>query len=270
MTTSPGQELVLSNLQDGVLCVEFNRPERRNALSLEMERAYVETMLAAADDPAVRVIVLTGRGPAFCAGLDLTLLEGLASGAPRAAKLRRHAFLTELPKPVLAAVNGAAIGAGFVMALMCDLRFVGAGTKIGAGTARLGLPAEYGTDWLLARSVGLARAFEILASGRLYSGAEAERLGLANQVFPDDELLPRTLEFARELASQCSPRSLAMIKRQLNRCLTGSLEAAYALGERLIVRSVTAPDFQEAMAARQARRAPVYPGLGPATEWWTD
>jgi len=267
---APAADVVTSSLDQGVLLVSLNRPERLNAMTPAMERRYAEIVLAAADDPAVKVIVITGTGRAFCAGADMGSLDDMASGKGRPEKLRRHRFLTEIPKPVIAAVNGACMGAGFSLAMMCDLRFAGMATKIGAGTARLGLPAEYGTDWMLAHTVGVARAFEILASGRLFSGAEAERLGLVNRVLPDADLLSETLRFATELATQCAPRSLAMIKRQIYQSVEASLAAADDTGERQIVRSIAAPDFAEALAARREKRPARFPDLGAESDWWAE
>lgn len=259
---------VQSMLDHGVLTVTLNRPERLNALTFEMERLYIQTLLDAADDPAVRVIVVTGAGRAFCSGADLAALDGMAQGAARPVKLRRHFFTTLLPKPVLAAVNGPCVGVGFAMAMMCDMRFAGASVRFGPGMARLGLPAEYGSEWLLARTVGLARAFEVLTSGSLLDGQACLRLGLVNEVLPDESLLALVQQRARDMAAACSPQSLAMMKTQLHRALDTTLAQADALGERLVGRSVVSADFAEAGASRREKRAAVFAPLGARADWW--
>jgi len=260
--------VVLSDLRDGVLCLTFNRPERLNASTPEMVQLYMESMLAAADDPAVRVIVVTGAGRGFCAGADTGLLNNLADGKARPAKLRRHWFTTTIPKPVIAAINGPCVGVGFAIAMMCDMRFAARSAKVGPGFATLGLPAENGTDWILARSVGLARAFEVLASGRLFVGDELLRLGLVNDVIDDERLLEHTLALARDMAARCSPRSLAMFKAQLQRSLNTDLPDADAMANTLIGMSLAAPDFKEAMASRKEKRNPVFPPLATMDAWW--
>ena len=136
-TVTETEALVVTSLKEGVLCVTLNRPERLNALTAPMERLYIETMLAAADNPEVRVIVVTGAGRAFCAGADLGMLGDMSAGAVRPTKLRRHLFTTTIAKPIIAAINGPCIGVGFAMAMMCDMRFAALGTKFGPGMAPL-------------------------------------------------------------------------------------------------------------------------------------
>jgi len=261
---------VLTSLREGVLCVTLNRPERLNATTPAMLRLYMQTLLNAADDPEVRVIVVTGAGRGFCAGADSVQLDGLAQGAARIAKLRRHTFLTQIPKPVIAAINGPCVGLGFVIAMMCDMRIAARSARVGGTFARLGLPAENGLDWMLTRVVGYARAFEILASGRLYAGEELLRLGLVNQLVADDEVLTQTLSFAREMANHCSPRSLAMMKLQLQRSLNTDLVEADRFADRLIGMSLDAPDFKEAMQSRKDKRPAQFPPLTDRASWWVD
>ncbi len=267
-TVTETEALVVTSLKEGVLCVTLNRPERLNALTAPMERLYIETMLAAADNPEVRVIVVTGAGRAFCAGADLGLLGDMSAGAVRPTKLRRHLFTTTIAKPIIAAINGPCIGVGFAMAMMCDMRFAALGTKFGPGMAPLGLPAEYGTDWLLPRVLGLSRAFEVMSSGKLYDGQACLRLGLVNEVLPDAELLPYVLALATQMAATCSPRALAMIKTQLYGSFDITLADADRRGETMVSPSLQAADFLEAAAARKEKRAPVFPPLGVREEWW--
>jgi len=261
---------LLRDLRDGVLCLTFNRPERLNASTPEMIRLYMETMLAAADDPEVRVIVITGAGKGFCAGADSGLLNNLAAGQARPVKLRRHWFTTNIPKPVIGAINGVCVGVGFAMAMMCDMRFAARSARIGPGFATLGLPAENGTAWVLTRTLGLARAMEVLMAGRLFVGEELMRLGLVNDLIDDDQLLPRTLAMARDMAERCSPRSLAMMKSQVLRSLDTNLPDSDALANALISMSVAADDFKEAMQSRKEKRSAIFGALAPREAWWPD
>jgi len=261
--------VVLRELQDGVLLVKYNRPDRLNASIPEMTRRYMEILLEAADDPEVRVIVVTGEGRGYCAGVDTAYLATLSeSGAKRAEKLRRHWFTTEIPKPIIAAINGPCVGLGFVMALMCDMRFAADTAKVGPGFAALGLPAENGTGWMLPRIVGHARAFEILASGKLYSGDELLRLGLVNSVLPEAELMPHVMGLARHMASQCSPRSLAAIKAQLHCSYYTDLREGDRLSDALTEVYLQKDDIKESARAKKEKRPPRFAPLGGRDDWW--
>jgi enoyl-CoA hydratase/carnithine racemase len=264
-----GQEVpaVLSTLEDGVLVVRMNRPQQLNALTPAMWELYAQTLQAAGENDQVAAIVVTGEGRGFCSGADATVLQSLAQeGGRRAESPYRHWLTTEIPKPVIAAINGACIGAGFCLALMCDLRFVAASARVGAGFPRLGLPAEHGSAWMLQRLGGYAAAFELLASGRLYAGAELLRLGFANAIVEEAAVLDHALAFTREMVAGSSPRALAMIKKQLQCGLHGSLREADELAARLASRAFASADFREALASRAERRKPSFSPLGK--DWW--
>jgi len=267
-TTTPEGAELLTNLQDGVLLVTFNRPHRLNATTPEMMRAYMQALLDAGDDPKVKAIVLTGAGGNFCSGVDASVLSGLANDGPRTKKLRRHWFTMRIPKPIIAAISGHCVGLGLAIAMMCDLRVAGHGARLRAPFARLGLPAENGLDWALARSVGYSRAFEILALGEPMVGEELMRLGLVNRVVDDDQVLPQALAMARQLATQASPTSLALIKAQLQRCAHSSLQEADRLADHLIGHCLKSGDFREAIAARQDKRSPTFSALPTDPGWW--
>jgi enoyl-CoA hydratase/carnithine racemase len=270
---------------DGVAVVTLSRPQRLNAWTSRMEQELRWAMATADDDPAVRVIVLTGDGRGFCAGADSQALDGLAAGARYGEVLGRppsdvpevspgagvrpdfeHGFswLLGLRKPVIAAVNGAAAGVGFVLVCFADLRFAAAGVKLTTSFARLGLPAEHGVSWVLPRIVGAGRAADMLYSSRVVLAEEAERMGLVNAVHPPDELLPATLHYARRMAAECSPSSLLSIKRQLWDDLLGDLDtAAGGAVDRFRVMAAE-PDFKEGVAALVEKRPPDFPPL-PST-----
>src|SRR4029077_3874109 len=184
-----------------------------------MERDYFGLLEECAASDEVRVIVVTGAGRGFCAGADMQELQELSDGVvseERATAERRpQTFPLSIPKPIIAAINGACAGIGLVQALMCDLRFVAEDAKMTTAFARRGLVAEHGISWILPRLIGPARALDLLLSGRVVLGDEAAALGLVNRALAPDAVLDHALAYARELVAQCSPASMATIKRQV-------------------------------------------------------
>jgi enoyl-CoA hydratase/carnithine racemase len=264
-------------IERGVALVTLNRPERLNAWTNRMAEEYRWALLSANADPAVRVVVVTGEGRGFCPGADFRALEKLGEAAdyPEAdgpkdavgagvipAELdHAHTFPIALRVPVIAAVNGPAAGVGFVLMCFCDMRFAAAGAKLTTSFARLGLPAEHGVSWLLPRLVGPARAADLLFSSRVVLAEEAAAMGLVNRVLPPEELLPFTLDYARRLAAETSPRALEVIKRQLWADLLGDLDTAARRSVELMVEMIAAPDFNEGVAAFRERRPPRFAPL---------
>jgi enoyl-CoA hydratase/carnithine racemase len=258
-------EVVQMQVDDGIAVITLNRPDRLNAWTGEMEHLYFAALERCAGDADVRVIVVTGAGRGFCAGADMQDLQALGDGsftgedAPR--ERRPQSYPLSIPKPIVAAINGPCAGIGLVQALMCDIRFAAAGAKLTTAFARRGLVAEHGISWVLPRLVGPARALDLLLSGRVVLAEEAERLGLVNRVLAPEELLAQTLAYARDLAVNCSPASMATMKRQvygdLERGLAESLDAA----DRLMLASFAAPDFQEGVASFVDRREPQFAGI---------
>ncbi len=266
--TTDSDHYLLVTDDDGVRTITIARPEKMNAVTPAMVRRYTALLLAAAADPEVRVIVVTGKGRSFCAGIDTATLQALDSGAARSEKLRRHWFTTRIPKPVIGAINGACVGLGVVLAMMCDMRVANRSAHMGAGFTRVGLPAEHALTWSLVHSVGYARAFEFLARGRSFAGTDLMRLGLVNEVVDDAQLNAHVIEIARGMADLCSPHSLAMLKRQLHGSILRPVEEVDAEADRLIAASLNGPDFQEAMMARRQERKPQFAGIGADTDWW--
>ncbi|MDO9437607.1 enoyl-CoA hydratase-related protein [Hydrogenophaga sp.] len=250
--------------QGGVLVITLHRPDKLNALTPTMSDLYTETLRMGAEDPAVRAIVVTGAGRAFCAGADVGRLQALHGGGARVAPLRRPWFPLTLPKPVIAVINGVCLGAGTVLAMMCDMRIGGESARMGPGFTTLGLPAENGIAWPLLQSLGYARAFEFLARGQTLTAPALERLGLLNEVVPDAQLLAHAIGIAEQIASTCSPESLAMMKRQLLHAVLASLQESDALADELINAALKGADFKEAMAARREGRSPRFAGVGKA------
>jgi enoyl-CoA hydratase/carnithine racemase len=259
-------EVVQMQIEDGVALLTLNRPDRLNAWTAEMEHAYFALLEQCAGDEQVRVIVVTGAGRGFCAGADMHELQAIGDGTltpPAEAHERRlQTFPLSIPKPIIAAVNGACAGIGLVQALMCDVRFVAEGAKLTTAFARRGLVAEHGISWILPRLVGPARALDLLLSGRVVFAEEAHTLGLVNGVFAPDRLLDAALDYARELVVNCSPASMATIKRQVYADLQSALPDALAEADRLMLASFTAPDFVEGVTSFVERRDPRFAALG--------
>jgi enoyl-CoA hydratase/carnithine racemase len=166
-----------------------------------------------------------------------------------------------VPKPIVAAINGPCAGIGLVQALMTDIRFAAAGAKLTTAFARRGLVAEHGISWILPRLVGPARALDLLLSGRVVLAEEAAELGLVNRVVEPERLLEETLAYARDLAVNCSPASMATMKRQVYADLERPLAQALGEADRLMLASFTAPDFVEGVSSFVERREPSFPAL---------
>ena len=217
-TIDTGTDDLLAELQDdGVLVATLNRPDTRNAFSGAMGRALGDIYRRADVDDAIRVVVLTGTPPAFCAGADFS------NGSDVFEKSETPAFSANpvyppawrIRKPVIAAVNGHAIGIGFTLTLHCDLRFMAHDAKYGIVQVRRGVMPDAMSHWTLPRIAGFATAADLLLTGRTFTGAEARELGVASRVLPNDEVLPHALEVAHDMAVNTAPVSVAVSKRLL-------------------------------------------------------
>jgi enoyl-CoA hydratase/carnithine racemase len=255
-------DVVLKTVDDGVAVLTLNRPERLNAWTQEMERVYFGMLAECATSEDVRVVVVTGAGRGFCAGADMQDLQGLGENGvadvDAASERTPQTFPLSIPKPIIAAINGPCAGIGLVQALMCDLRFVADDAKLTTAFARRGLVAEHGISWILPRLVGPARALDLLLSGRVVLGGEAAEMGLANRAFARGTVLERTLAYAHELATECSPASMATIKRQIYAALDQQLPDALAEADLAMLESFGAPDFVEGVSSFVERRRPLF------------
>lgn len=262
-TPTTADAVLYERRDPGIALLTLNRPERLNAWNGDLAGRYFELLDQAAADPDVKVIVVTGAGRGFCAGADMDTLQGIGNasgnaGAESAAGGRPQHYTTTVPKPVIAAINGACAGIGMVQALMCDIRFAAAGAKFTTAFSRRGLIAEYGMSWVLPRLVGTSRAMDLLFSGRVFLAEEAAAMGLVNEVVAPEHLLDRTLEYAADLAVNASPTSMAVMKQQVYADQLRGVAAASEDAIELMKASLRRPDFKEGVASFLQKRPPAF------------
>jgi enoyl-CoA hydratase/carnithine racemase len=263
---SSESNLVLYELDGSVAVVRLNRPEKLNAFTFAMIEQIRDAVLRAAQDERVVGIVITGTGRGFSAGLDaVDLATSTGSGPPSSARSDSavadelpalFSYLLRIPKPVIAAVNGVAAGGGFVLAMMCDLRFAAEDASFTTVFSRRGLIAEHGTSWLLPRLVGTSRALDLLWSSRRFDAAEALRIGFLDRVFPRERVLDESKTYLNELTANVSPRSIAVIKSQVYRHWSLAMEAAFRDADQLMTDALKHPDAAEGVASFVERRPP--------------
>ncbi len=267
-----GLKVTRYEVEAAVATIRLHRPERLNAWTGRMHTEYRALLARASEDPTVRVIVVTGSGRGFCAGADTRALEGHVERGSYDAGLAEDvarpgygvlpefdadfAYQFGIPKPIIASINGPAAGVGFVLACYCDLRFAARDAKMTTSHGRLGLPAEYGLSWLLPRLVGVTRAADLLLSSRVVLAQEAAEMGLVNRVLPPDELGDYTHEYARHLATEIAPSSLAATKLQLYRDLHRDAASSVEDASARMAVMMQGADFAEGVAALGARRSP--------------
>ena len=258
-------------VRDGVAVITLNRPHRSNAWTGRMAFEYRTAMQLAEHDGHVGVIVVTGAGRHFCVGADMRALDrfadtgqyesGVRDPLPEPGDPEHPAYGTlfgfplAVAKPVIAAVNGAAAGVGFVLACFADVRFAAAGAKWAPAMARLGLPAEHGISWILPRIIGYARAAEWLLSSRVVLSEEAQAMGLVHAVHPE-AVLPATLAYARTLVDEAALSSLRTIKRQLTLDLFRPLAESAHESDRLIREMIGSDEYRQGVKALIEKRPP--------------
>src|ERR1700676_1345111 len=278
----PTQE-TLYNVANRVATITLNRPDKLNAWTALMESEVRSHMEDAEQDDEVRVIVLTGAGRGFCAGADMSLLSAVAErgldyrdlddrgrgpvlrdGAMREGVppdfQKKYSYFPAIGKPVIAAINGPVVGLGLVITLYCDLRLASDAARFSTIFARRGLIAEYGMAWMLPRIVGIANALDLLFSARTIDATEALRVGLVNRVFPQDTFLEKAQEYAHEVASTVSPRSLRIIKRQVYEAMSQPLAEAFDISVREMMACFRTEDFKEGVAHFVQKRPAAFTG----------
>ena len=284
---------ILYTVSDKVACLTLNRPDRLNAWTPSMSIEVRDALHAAAADDGVHVIVFTGAGRGYCAGADmndladaskkgLSVLDGtedaekavgILSGIQTEENLdpenryqarsdfrKRYSYLQSIPKPIIAAINGAAAGLGMIMTLYCDIRFASEKAKFTTAFARRGLIAEHGISWILPRAVGMANALDLLFSARLIDAKEALEMGLVNRVMPEATFMEQVMAYATEMATMVSPRSLGIMKKQIYEAEFQTLTEATVLADEQLLRSLESEDFKEGVAHFLEKRPPNFTG----------
>jgi enoyl-CoA hydratase/carnithine racemase len=269
-------QTVLYEVADRVCTITLNRPEKLNAWTRQMHLDLRDAMQKAGSDENVRAIILTGAGRGFCAGADMGGLQAIGSGGTVDRTTNTHAdlpggstlpefrmtysYFPAIPKFIIAAINGPAAGLGFVIPLYADLRFAAESAVFTTAFAQRGLIAEHGVSWLLPRLVGLPASLDLLCSARKFRAAEALALGLVSRVIPDDKLLAETRAYARLLADTVSPRSVAVMKRQIWEAEFQTLAQATAQANHEMELSFKTADFKEGVAHFLEKRAARFTG----------
>jgi enoyl-CoA hydratase/carnithine racemase len=254
-------------ISDSVAVVRLDRPEKLNAFTFVMIEEIRNAIHRAAANESVVGIVVTGTGRAFSAGLDTTDLARSTSGeatgndADLSELPALFSYILRIPKPVIAAVNGVAAGGGFVLAMMCDLRFAAESASFTTAFSKRGLIAEHGTSWILPRLVGLNRALDLLWSSRRFDAAEAFRIGFVDRIVAGDSVVDEACAYVRDLAANVSPRSIAVIKSQVYRHLSLGMEPAIRDADVSMQQALLHPDSTEGVESFVERRPPRFQPL---------
>jgi 2-(1,2-epoxy-1,2-dihydrophenyl)acetyl-CoA isomerase len=275
-TIDTGTQDLLAELDGAVFTITLNRPQARNAMSGEMNQALAKQLAWAELEPAVRCVVLTGAGQGFCAGGDVKGMndrnsgpnDGKGGGGPsideaiaaqRVNQRETAGRLFKMPKPTIAALPGAAAGAGFSLAMACDLRIMATNAFLTTAFAKVGLAGDYGGTYFLTQLIGSAKARELYYLSERVSAEEALRLGLANWVVPPEELAAKTRDVATRLAAGPAI-CFRYMKENLNRAMGGEVDECLDMEVTHHVHSSRTADHKEAAAAFVGKREPVFSG----------
>jgi enoyl-CoA hydratase/carnithine racemase len=271
-------EQILYDVDAGVATITLNRPERLNAWTGTIASEVRAAMRVASDDAAVRVIVLTGAGRGFCSGADMGNLQSIQSTGGAAGRSTAavpetpfdptsdpsfhgsHAYFPAVPKPIIAAINGACAGLGLIMTLYCDMRFASDAAVFTTAFARRGLIAEHGISWLLPRLVGMGNATDLMLSARKIGAIEAKEMGLVNRVIPHQSFMDEVMDYARMMASEVSPRSQREMKRELWNAQFQTLGQAIDSANADMPGSFVSEDFKEGVAHFLEKRPAAFTG----------
>ncbi len=256
-------ESILYEVDQGVALLTLNRPERLNAWNTKMAAEIGSVLSDAEIDDRVRAVVITGSGRAFCAGQDLSEGEDTFADKPDANPHEQGTPTTmpwDVSKPVVAAINGHAVGVGLTFPLTCDARFIAQDAKLQFAFVRRGIAPELGSTKLLTRMVGLQVASDLLMSGRFFSGTEAEQIGLAAQALPTDQVLETALNWARDVAANTAPVSVAVTKKMMWENLRPEIDETFRKELRLIPWLGSQPDAAEGVMHFIEKRQPSWSG----------
>ncbi len=258
---SPEYETILYEKKDKVAVITLNRPERMNAINVQMNADLKNSLKEAKEDSDVRAIVITGAGKAFCAGADVQefasgkFREKVAGGRPI---IHPYDFF-RLYKPIIAAVNGVAVGFGTNLTLSCDIIYASEKASFGEFFIRMGLIPDMNGSFLLPKFLGIHKAKELIFSGKRIFADEAFKIGLVNQVFPHEELMPKTMEFANNLADQ-APIALALSKEAIHKAYEKTFDEMLAVEREFNAKCYASEDHREAATAWVEKRKPVFKG----------
>ncbi|MDX2276928.1 MAG: enoyl-CoA hydratase-related protein [Hyphomonadaceae bacterium] len=250
--------------EDGLAIITIDKPATLNALNRDMVDDLQRLATRIERDPAIFALVITGTGRAFCSGLDVTLLANAAESGGAAARMPTgdtpalFGYLRSISKPVIAALNGVAAVGGFVLAMMCDLRFAGESASLTMAMSNRGLIAEHGTSWFLPRQIGISRSLDLMWSSRRVKADEALQLGLVDRVVPDAELLQAVKDYVADLRARVSPRAVAQMKAQVYGHLDMSFPEAVRDSQTRMLEALKHPDIREGARAFIERRPPQF------------
>ena len=271
-------EEILATAENNILTITLNRPDRLNAWTNRMQAEVEHAITAGGANDDVRCIVVTGAGRGFCAGADMAGLQQIAPGEEVPANSvgvksehageanlgslypSRFGYMYACPKPIIAAINGPCAGIGLIFALYADMRFAAEDAKFTTAFAQRGLIAEHGIAWLLPRLVGEAHALDLLFTARVFRGEEAQRMGLVNRALSSHDLLPHVIEVGGQLATQVSPRSVAVMKRQIRESYFQSFARSLEIADAEMQRSFASFDFKEGVESFVEKRPPAFQG----------
>jgi enoyl-CoA hydratase/carnithine racemase len=264
-------ETILVDKSDGVGTVTMNRPEKLNAHNRQMSKEIRESFLTLDADPGIGAIIFTGAGRGFCAGADMggfqERIDNRKSGQtqepqPQALSPENINFpllIRSLSTPVIAAINGVAVGIGFTMTLSCDIRLASESARMSAIFVRRGITPEAGSSYNLPRLIGLGRSMEMVLTGKMISGSEAFEIGLVNHVYSDDELIPKAREMAKDI-SRNAPLAIKWSRDLMFKGVDGSLESQVLMESHIFDRATKTEDHAEAVRAFLEKREAIFYG----------
>lgn len=254
---------ILYEIKEKIAQITFNRPENRNSMDKETMPAFVETLARVTDEKELRCLIIAGSGKTFCSGADFRSL-GITEESSITQEFLLDVYepflkVQEIPVPVIAAMNGHAVGGGFGLALICDMRIANRDSKYGANFARLGIHAGMSVSYMLPRLVGLPLANELLFTGRLIDGKRAEKIGLANYAMEHEAVLEKAWELAREIVS-CAPTAVRLMKRSMLKNLDWNPRGAVEIESLYQTRTFAMEDSREGIRALLEKREAVFRG----------